>query len=131
MDKGAHYYRCDFQVHTPRDRQWTGQVYVTDEERNEYASRFIAACREKSLDAVAITDHHDLTFAKYIREAAKTEVDNDGNPVPEDRQIRVFPGIELTLNRVMPSSKSSVWNWSLYSGIFVAPIGVNGGRLRR
>ena len=24
MDKGAHFYRCDFQIHSPRDRSWTG-----------------------------------------------------------------------------------------------------------
>ena len=24
MDKGAHYHKCDLQVHTPRDRQWNG-----------------------------------------------------------------------------------------------------------
>lgn len=98
MDKGAHFYRCDLQVHTPRDIQWTGTHYVSDEDRNDYAVRFIQACREKGLDAVAITDHHDLAFTKYIREAAKTEIDDDGSPVSENKQIIVFPGIELTLN---------------------------------
>ena len=98
MDKGAHYYRTDLQVHTPRDLRWSGTHYVSDEDRNEYAARFIQACREKGLDAVAITDHHDLAFVKYIREAAKTEVDDEGVPVPANRQIVVFPGIELTLN---------------------------------
>ena len=98
MDKGAHFFRCDFQVHTPRDLQWSGKHYVSDEDRREYAARFIQACREKGLDAVAITDHHDLMFVKYIREAAKTELDDDGNPVPTNKQIVVFPGIELTLN---------------------------------
>jgi len=29
MDKGAHFYRCDFQVHTPRDIQWNGRTYMT------------------------------------------------------------------------------------------------------
>ena len=62
MDKGAHFYRCDLQVHTPRDRRWSGTHYVSDEDRGEYASRFIQACRGKGLDAVAITDHHDLTY---------------------------------------------------------------------
>ena len=23
MDKGAHFYNCDFQVHTPRDQRWS------------------------------------------------------------------------------------------------------------
>ena len=98
MDKGAHFYRCDLQVHTPRDLQWSGKRYVSDEERSEYAARFIQACRDKRLDAVAITDHHDLAFVKYIREAARAELDDDGVPVPANEQIVVFPGIELTLN---------------------------------
>ena len=98
MDKGAHYYRTDLQVHTPRDLRWSGTHYVSDEDRNEYAARFIQACRDKGLDAVAITDHHDLAFVKYIREAAKAEVDDEGDPMPVNRQIVVFPGIELTLN---------------------------------
>jgi chromosome segregation protein len=98
MDKGAHFYRCDLQVHTPRDIDWTGMDCVSDEDRSDYASRFIQACRQKELDAVAITDHHDLAFVKYIREAAKTELDDEGTPVPKDKRIIVFPGIELTLN---------------------------------
>ncbi|MFQ5753018.1 MAG: AAA family ATPase, partial [bacterium] len=98
MDKGAHFYRCDFQVHTPRDLRWTGPACVTDEERNDYAATLIQACREKHLDAVAITDHHDLAFVKYIREAARTEHDDNGKPVPYEKQIKIFPGIELTLN---------------------------------
>ena len=98
MDKGAHFFRCDFQVHTPRDLQWSGRHYGSDEDRSEYAARFIQACREKELDAVAITDHHDMAFTKYIRDAAKTELDDSGHAVPAENQIVVFPGIELTLN---------------------------------
>ena len=98
MDKGAHFYRCDLQVHTPRDRQWSGTHYISDTDRSEYAARFIQACRDKGIDAVAITDHHDLTFVNYIRAAAKEELDDDGASVPANKKIVVFPGIELTLN---------------------------------
>ena len=98
MDKGAHFFRCDLQVHTPRDQHWKGPHHTSDEERRAYASRFIRACRAKGLDAVAITDHHDLTFVTYIREAAKSELDEDGKPVPTHSQFVVFPGIELTLS---------------------------------
>jgi hypothetical protein len=28
MDKGAHFYQCDFQVHTPRDQNWKGKDAV-------------------------------------------------------------------------------------------------------
>lgn len=97
MDKGAHFYRCDFQVHTPRDTRWIGGDAISETERQEYAKEFIRACRSKSLDAVAITDHHDLTFFKYIKEAANNELDVNNNPVSKEKKIIVFPGMELTL----------------------------------
>ena len=96
MDKGTHFYRCDFQVHTPRDPSWTGKRAVTEEDRKEYADSFIAACRQKGIDAVAITDHHDFGFFPYIREAAENET-RGGKLVSEAERIVVFPGLELTL----------------------------------
>jgi type III restriction enzyme len=75
MDRGAHYYRCDLQVHTPRDLRWTGKAAVTPEERRIYAEALIAACREKGLASIAVTDHHDLAFADYVRKAAENETD--------------------------------------------------------
>jgi chromosome segregation protein len=97
-DKGGHFYRSDFQVHTPRDTQWTGVRPVSDADRKAWAQEFVAQCRAKALHAVAITDHHDLTFFPYISEASADETDANGNPVaPEDRLI-VFPGLELTLS---------------------------------
>ena len=98
MDKGNHYHKCDLQIHTPRDRNWKGGPCVTDEEREKYAKKFINECREAGLSAVAITDHHDLVFYEYINKAAKDERDQSGSPVPNNDQIIVFPGIELTLH---------------------------------
>ena len=98
MDQGAHFRRCDLQVHTPRDQHWQGTHYTTDEDRRDYASRFVRACRHKGLHAVAITDHHDLAFVPYIRDAASAELDNNGNPLSPDDRLTVFPGIELTLS---------------------------------
>lgn len=97
MDKGAHFHRCDFQVHSPRDPNWVGPRPTSDEERKAYAEKFIKACREKGLIAVAITDHHDLTFFRYIKAAAENEVDNLGNAIQESDKIAIFPGMELTL----------------------------------
>jgi putative AbiEii toxin of type IV toxin-antitoxin system/AAA domain-containing protein len=97
VDAGAHFRKCDFQVHTPRDLNWQGQRPVTDDERREYAREFVAACRAKELGAVAITDHHDLAFFRYIREAANAETDGAGKPLPENEKLVVFPGMELTL----------------------------------
>lgn len=98
MDKGAHFYRCDFQVHTPRDHQWEGKRYISEEERIEYSNRFIKTCREKGLHAVAITDHHDTVFFKYIKQAAKSELSDNGEPIPESERIVVFPGMEVTIS---------------------------------
>jgi len=37
MDKGAHFYKCDFQVHTPRDANWHGDEAATAKDRKAYA----------------------------------------------------------------------------------------------
>lgn len=79
MDKGAHFYKCDFQVHTPRDLSWSGDSAVTDSEREGYADDLIEACRKKGLGAIAITDHHDFAFFPYIKRAASRELDDSGS----------------------------------------------------
>lgn len=97
MDVGAHFHCCDLQVHSPRDSNWTGDCPTTDAERKAYAAEFVSACRQKGLDAIAVTDHHDLATFPYLREASRGERDRDGNRIPASRQIVVFPGMELTL----------------------------------
>src|SRR5260370_34943938 len=97
MDKGAHFYKCDFQVHSPRDLRWTGGDAVTESERKAYAEELVLACRQKGLDAIAITDHHDFGFFPYVKKAAQTELDDLGQPVADEKKLVVFPGIELTL----------------------------------
>ncbi|HET8860834.1 TrlF family AAA-like ATPase [Marivirga sp.] len=98
MNKGTRFYNCDFQVHSPRDINWSGPKPVSDEDRNAYAERFVLACREKGVNAVAITDHHDLAFFPYIKAAANNEVDNNGQPIIDREKLVVFPGIELTIS---------------------------------
>ncbi len=97
MDKGAHFHKCDFQVHTPRDLRWSGGDAITDTERKAYAEELILACRQKGLDAIAITDHHDFAFFPYIKQAAQDELDSSGQPISSENKIVVFPGIEMTL----------------------------------
>lgn len=99
MDKGNHYQKCDLQIHTPRDRGWNGGVCVTDEERKEYSKKFIKECREAGLNAVAITDHHDMVFYEYINNAASNELDESGIALLKEKQIVIFPGIEVTLHQ--------------------------------
>jgi energy-coupling factor transporter ATP-binding protein EcfA2 len=97
-DNGAHFYRTDFQVHTPRDTQWDGARPSSESERKEYAMNFVAECRNLALHAVAITDHHDFAYFPYIAAAAESEVDEVGRPWNRKDRLIVFPGIELTLS---------------------------------
>ncbi|WP_299499839.1 hypothetical protein [uncultured Roseobacter sp.] len=92
-----HFYRRDFQVHTPRDQQWKGPKAVTEEERVAYASRFVRACREKGIQAVAITDHHCMTFLPFMRKAALDAPGPVGTALLPHQRLIVFPGIELKL----------------------------------
>ncbi len=62
-----------------------------------YATRLVEACRQKGLDAIAITDHHDMAFIPFVKKAALAETDAMGAPLPPDCRLVVFPGIELTL----------------------------------
>ena len=97
MGKGAHYYKCDFQVHTPRDINWSGSNAVTPEERKAYSGKLVQVCREKNIRAIAITDHHDFAFFPYVKQAAKRELTADGLYVPTSEMLVVYPGLELTL----------------------------------
>ncbi len=98
MHKGARFHRCDFQVHTPRDLNWNGARPQGDEGRRMWAAAFVAACRARNLDAVAITDHHDTVMLPYVRDAAAMETAADGTPLPPERWLAVFPGMELSLS---------------------------------
>lgn len=95
-DKGAHFHKCDFQVHTLRDANWSGPFNPATD-RQAFAEAFVADCRRKGIRAVAITDHHDLCMWKTVSAAALTEKNPDGNLLPADEQLVVFPGVELTL----------------------------------
>jgi len=99
MDQGNHYKKCDLQVHSPRDRNWKGNNCATEEERETYSKSFVKECREGGINAVAITDHHDMVFVEYIKAAAKAELDENGDSIPKDQQLVVFPGIELTFHQ--------------------------------
>lgn len=96
-DAGAHYFKVDLQVHTPRDRGWEGERPENEDARKQYAAAFVNACRARALRAVAITDHHDFAFVEYIRAAAREERTDDGDFFPAERRLVVYPGVELSL----------------------------------
>lgn len=97
MDKGAHFYRCDFQVHTPRDANWVGSRPASPEDRRDFADRLVATCRSKGIGAIAITDHHDFAYVPFVKDAAAAERAPDGKPFEPEQRLVVFPGLELTL----------------------------------
>ncbi|MEA4940794.1 MAG: AAA family ATPase [Christensenella sp.] len=114
MDKGAHFFNCDFQVHTPRDLNWSGEKYgvtsdeissLTEEQKSEiklsrfkFAKEYLEKAKASGLNAIAITDHHDVVFAKIIREVANDYNREFIETSQYDKCITVFPGIELTLS---------------------------------
>lgn len=114
MDKGAHFYRCDFQVHTPRDIQWTGNKFGVNtedlnslteeqkkqitEDRTQFAKEYLEKVRCAGLNAIAITDHHDIHSVKLIRKVAE-ELNHEFITLSQfDNVIKIFPGIELSLS---------------------------------
>lgn len=94
-DNGGHFYRADFQVHTPRDTQWDGDR-PTD--RDSWADEFVRTARDKGLHAVAISDHHDFAYFPVIKRAAERETFPDGTDVPNVERLVVFPALELSLS---------------------------------
>ncbi|MEZ4816902.1 MAG: AAA family ATPase [Flavobacteriaceae bacterium] len=114
MDKGAHFFRCDFQVHTPRDRGWTGNKFgvntqdlesLTTEQKEQitsdriqFSKEYLEKIRSAGLNAVAITDHHDVVSVKIIRKVAEEANQVFIDAAQHDQVIKIFPGIELSLS---------------------------------
>lgn len=92
LHPGTTWHKCDFQCHTPRDRGWTGSPDLPggDEAaelaREQWAESFIRAAEAARLQAVAISDHHDVCLSAYVLEAA-TRLNST---------VRVFPAVEIT-----------------------------------
>lgn len=113
MDNGAHFYKCDFQVHSPRDIAYTGQKYgvnpeeienITSEqkekiisERDQFAKEYLQKIRNVGLNAIAMTDHHDVVFVKHLRKIAEIENQEFKLNSEFNKIITVFPGIEMSL----------------------------------
>lgn len=91
---GAVWLKVDFQCHTPRDRGWMGSpklaggTQALEENRDLWADAFVAEAFRRGLGAVAVTDHHDITFLRYVLEAADRAA-----PI---KKFIIFPGIEIT-----------------------------------
>ena len=108
MDKGAHFYKTDFQIHSPRSSNWGGgdsNRPITDLDRLHYAFELVKKWREESIDAVAITDHDDVCFCKYFQLAAQLSSEQDiaklqpfnFSDIPDwtKQNPIIFPGVEI------------------------------------
>ena len=106
MGVHATWRKCDFQLHTCRDPNWTGfrppgvgdelegeklDINAVNALRDQWADKFVAACKQKKLEAIAVTDHHEMVMIPYIKNAIARakEVDNEFS-------LWLFPGMELT-----------------------------------
>ncbi|MAW79352.1 MAG: hypothetical protein CMI63_03885 [Parvularcula sp.] len=104
----AYWRKCDFQVHTPRDPNWTGARPVgigevvpktgakateadVDAARMQWAVEFVDLCESKGLEAIALTDHHEMVMVPYVQRAIEDRVKSD-----TDFRLWLFPGMELT-----------------------------------
>lgn len=113
MDNGAHFYKCDFQVHSPRDIAYTGNKYglnpeeienITSEqkeqislEREQFSKEYLQKIRDAGLNAIAMTDHHDVVFVKQLRKVAELQNQEFKSNSEFEKIITVFPGIEMSL----------------------------------
>ena len=104
----ASWKKCDFQVHTPRDPNWTGArpsgsgdvdpatgqpilLAQIEAARAQWAGEFVDQCVARGLQAIALTDHHEMIMVPYVlRAITMREVADAGF------SLWLFPGMELT-----------------------------------
>jgi chromosome segregation protein len=90
---GAIWKKADFQIHSPRDINWSGSKFPggtqpQEQAREEWADSFVDECVKRGLSAIAITDHHDFVFAPYVKRAIARKKQGD--------TMWFFPGVEVT-----------------------------------
>jgi len=84
---GANFYWADLHIHTP---SWYGfklpsGVKMGDEGwMKEFSKKYIEKAQERNITILGITEHNDVSWIDYIRQAAV------------GKEITVFPGFEIT-----------------------------------
>jgi chromosome segregation protein len=92
LHPGTVWHKCDFQCHTPRDHSWSGSPDLpggnpsAEKAREDWAESFVRAAEAEKLQAVAVSDHHDVCLSKYVIDAA----------LRLESLLRVFPAVEVT-----------------------------------
>lgn len=82
-------FRCDFHLHSPRDRRYKGwpAENMTLSGLYDWAKCMLSECRSRQINVIGVTDHHDLLSAFITLEVSKAQGYQD---------IWVFPGLEIT-----------------------------------
>ena len=82
-------FRCDFHLHSPRDRRYKGWLAenMTLSGLYDWSRCILSECRSRQINVIGVTDHHDLLSAFITLEVSKAEGYQD---------IWVFPGLEIT-----------------------------------
>jgi type III restriction enzyme len=102
----AYWRKSDFQIHTPRDPNWTGARPIGLREdlngapateadvtaaRRQWAEGFVEVCAARGLEAIGITDHHEMVMVPFVQQAIEDRRRRDS-----DFDLWLFPGMELT-----------------------------------
>lgn len=69
-DRGARYFRADLQVHTPVDKRWPGPEPRDADARARLATSYLKAAKDRGIELVGITEHHDVSWIDTLRHAA-------------------------------------------------------------
>ena len=139
----AYWRKCDFQVHTPRDPNWTGSrpvglgetvigtgVPATSEDvefaRTAWAEAFVDHCLTIGLRAVALTDHHEMVIVPYVQRVIEERKKSDPN-----FDLWCFPGMELTASGgkqcliIFDADLSERWREQAQGKLGIAYAGLN------
>ena len=102
----AYWRKCDFQLHSPRDpnwsgarpngigEDWNGRPATADDvhrERQLWVDSFVDGCVARGLEVIGLTDHHEMVMVPYVQEAIARRKANDPT-----FDLWLFPGMELT-----------------------------------
>ena len=135
--------KCDFQIHTPRDPNWTGPrppglgeavcgmgaqatAVDVDAARAEWAKAFVDQCITNGLRAVALTDHHEMVMVPYVQKAIEERRQTD-----PDLDLWLFPGMELTASGgkqcliIFDADLSEEWRQQAQSKLGIADADLN------
>ncbi len=104
----AFWRKCDLQIHSPRDPNWSGSRPIGEGDNNpatgktatalqieaardQWAATFVNECVKKGLEVIALTDHHEMTMVPYVQK----EIERRKKADPSF-DLWLFPGMELT-----------------------------------